>query len=168
MIASSGEAKVSCLIVTKTEFPRSEMMGSFKPSECMASKAVFRPSPTSLLGASLNLFSIRTIAPFLAARSVRMFAGVMCAGSRPGLCLLSQLHNCGATWVKTVPVHEVFQGKTVWQGDVEVFDLYGHPKPNVLTHGDIWTAITTSARDSLPCWKSRRSNQPRLRCGFKL
>jgi hypothetical protein len=27
-----------------------------------------------------------------------------------------------------VPVHEVFQGKTLWQGDVEVFDLAGHPK----------------------------------------
>jgi hypothetical protein len=25
-------------------------------------------------------------------------------------------------------VHEVFQAKTVWQGDVEVFDLRGHPK----------------------------------------
>jgi hypothetical protein len=25
-------------------------------------------------------------------------------------------------------VHEVFQGKTVWEGDVEVFDLHGHAK----------------------------------------
>ena len=25
-------------------------------------------------------------------------------------------------------VHEVFRGKTVWQGDVEVFDLHNHPK----------------------------------------
>ena len=41
---------------------------------------------------------------------------------------VSQLHNCGATWRETVPVHEVFQGKTVWQGDVEVFDLHGHAK----------------------------------------
>jgi len=41
---------------------------------------------------------------------------------------VSQLHNCGATYVKTVPVHEIFQGKTVWQGEVEVFDLTGHPK----------------------------------------
>jgi len=41
---------------------------------------------------------------------------------------VSQLHNCGATHVKTVPVHEVFRGKTIWQGDVEVFDLHGHPK----------------------------------------
>jgi hypothetical protein len=41
---------------------------------------------------------------------------------------VSQLHNCGATWRETVPIHEVFQGKTAWQGDVEVFDLTGHPK----------------------------------------
>lgn len=41
---------------------------------------------------------------------------------------VSQLHNCGATWRETVPVHEIFQGKTVRQGDVEVFDLQGHPK----------------------------------------
>lgn len=27
-----------------------------------------------------------------------------------------------------MPVHETFQGKTVWQGDVEVFDLTRHPK----------------------------------------
>jgi hypothetical protein len=41
---------------------------------------------------------------------------------------VQQLHNCGAVWRKTVPVHEVFRGETVWQGDVEVFDLHGHPK----------------------------------------
>jgi hypothetical protein len=41
---------------------------------------------------------------------------------------VSQLHNCGAVWRETVPVHEMFRGKTVWQGDVEVFDLTGHPK----------------------------------------
>jgi len=41
---------------------------------------------------------------------------------------VSQLHNCGATYIETVPVHEIFQGQTVWQGEVEVFDLTGHPK----------------------------------------
>ena len=30
--------------------------------------------------------------------------------------------------VETVPVIERFQGKTVWEGEVEVFDLVGHPK----------------------------------------
>lgn len=41
---------------------------------------------------------------------------------------VSQLHDCGAVWCSTVPVHEVFQGKTIWEGDVEVFDLHNHPK----------------------------------------
>lgn len=41
---------------------------------------------------------------------------------------VQHLHNCGAVHRETVPVHEVFQGKTVWQGEVEVFDLTGHPK----------------------------------------
>lgn len=41
---------------------------------------------------------------------------------------VEQLHKCGALHRETVPVHEVFQGQTVWQGEVEVFDLTGHPK----------------------------------------
>lgn len=41
---------------------------------------------------------------------------------------VSQLHNCGAVWRETVPVNEVFRGQPVWQGNVEVFDLTGHPK----------------------------------------
>ena len=41
---------------------------------------------------------------------------------------LTQLHGCGAVWHSTVPVHEVFNGQTVWQGEVEVFDLHNHAK----------------------------------------
>jgi hypothetical protein len=41
---------------------------------------------------------------------------------------VSQVHHCGATYSKTVPVHEVIRGKTVWYGAVEVFELIGHPK----------------------------------------
>lgn len=41
---------------------------------------------------------------------------------------IQQLHNCGAVHRETVPVTEVFQGRTIWQGDVEVFDINGHPK----------------------------------------
>jgi hypothetical protein len=40
---------------------------------------------------------------------------------------IAHLHGCGSTWIKTVPVHETFQGKTVWDGDVEVFKV-NHPK----------------------------------------
>lgn len=38
------------------------------------------------------------------------------------------LHHCAARHLETVPVIERWQGKTVWEGDVEVFDLVGHPK----------------------------------------
>jgi hypothetical protein len=41
---------------------------------------------------------------------------------------VSQLHNCGSVWRESVPVTEIFRGKTLWNGDVEVFDLNGHPK----------------------------------------
>ena len=40
----------------------------------------------------------------------------------------AELHQCEAQWSETVPVVEQFQGKTVWEGDVEVFFLAGHPK----------------------------------------
>ena len=38
------------------------------------------------------------------------------------------MHGCAAVWRETVPVHEVFRGETVWKGEVEVYDLTGHPK----------------------------------------
>ncbi len=41
---------------------------------------------------------------------------------------LKEAHNCDATHVSSVPIKEVFQGKTVWDGTVEVFELHGHPK----------------------------------------
>lgn len=41
---------------------------------------------------------------------------------------VSELHNCGALWRESVAVHEMFMGQTVWQGEVEVFDLHHHPK----------------------------------------
>ena len=38
------------------------------------------------------------------------------------------LHGCEAAHRQTVPVKEVFRGKIIWDGDVEVFDLTGHAK----------------------------------------
>ncbi|MDB6123564.1 MAG: hypothetical protein JWQ71_2557 [Pedosphaera sp.] len=38
------------------------------------------------------------------------------------------MHKADSTYVESVPVREIFQGKTVWKGVVEVFDLRGHPK----------------------------------------
>jgi hypothetical protein len=42
--------------------------------------------------------------------------------------VIHKLHSAEATHVESVPVRESFQGKTVWEGVVEVFDLTGHPK----------------------------------------
>jgi hypothetical protein len=42
--------------------------------------------------------------------------------------VISHLHKSDSKHVESVPVHEVFRGQTVWKGDVEVFDLIGHPK----------------------------------------
>ena len=40
------------------------------------------------------------------------------------------LHGVESAHVTSVPVKEVFNGKTVWEGIVEVFTLHGHPKAN--------------------------------------
>ena len=41
---------------------------------------------------------------------------------------IRNLHGCESTHVGTTPVKETFQGKTVWEGAVETFELTGHPK----------------------------------------
>lgn len=41
---------------------------------------------------------------------------------------IRRLHRVECTHRESVPVKEIFQGKTVWDGIVEVFDLHGHPK----------------------------------------
>jgi len=42
--------------------------------------------------------------------------------------VIRKLHGAEATHVETVPVKETFRGQTVWEGDVEVFDLADHPQ----------------------------------------
>src|SRR5271163_1850926 len=41
---------------------------------------------------------------------------------------IHKLHGGAATHIESVPVKEVFQGKTVWDGIVEVFALKDHPQ----------------------------------------
>jgi hypothetical protein len=42
--------------------------------------------------------------------------------------VIRKLHGVESRHVESVPVKETFQGKTVWEGVVEVFELVGHPK----------------------------------------
>ena len=41
---------------------------------------------------------------------------------------IRNLHGCESAHIGTTPVKETFQGKTIWEGAVETFDLAGHPK----------------------------------------
>jgi aminoglycoside phosphotransferase (APT) family kinase protein len=41
--------------------------------------------------------------------------------------VIRKLHGVEATHVETVPVKETFRGETVWEGQVEVFDV-DHPQ----------------------------------------
>jgi hypothetical protein len=45
--------------------------------------------------------------------------------------VIQELHGSGAVHINTESVHEVFQGKTVWEGDVEVFSLTDESKATV-------------------------------------
>jgi hypothetical protein len=53
--------------------------------------------------------------------------------------VIRKLHGVESTHRQSVPVKEVFNGETVWEGIVEVFDLHGHPKANTAY---AWTHAT--------------------------
>ena len=40
---------------------------------------------------------------------------------------IRQLHCCESKHIDTIPVTEKFQGETIWDGEVEVFSITGHP-----------------------------------------
>lgn len=46
--------------------------------------------------------------------------------------VIRKLHGVESRHVESVAVKEEFQGKTVWEGIVEVFELVGHPKASRL------------------------------------
>lgn len=42
--------------------------------------------------------------------------------------VIRHLHKCESAHLETVPVKETFRGETVWEGEVEVFSVSGHPR----------------------------------------
>lgn len=42
--------------------------------------------------------------------------------------VIKRLHGVESRHVGSVPIKETFQGRTVWEGVVEGFELIGHPK----------------------------------------
>ena len=41
---------------------------------------------------------------------------------------VQRLFNCEAIFSTTVPIREEVNGEILWEGEVKVFDLIGHPK----------------------------------------
>jgi hypothetical protein len=41
---------------------------------------------------------------------------------------IRNLHGCNSEHLESIPVTEIFQGETVWDGVVEVFAIEGHLK----------------------------------------
>jgi hypothetical protein len=50
---------------------------------------------------------------------------------------VERMHGGTAALAQSVPVRETFEGKTVWEGVVHVFDLIGHP---TATRAYAWSA----------------------------
>jgi hypothetical protein len=40
---------------------------------------------------------------------------------------IQKTHGCASSFLESVPTEESFQGRVVWSGTVEVFELLGHP-----------------------------------------
>jgi hypothetical protein len=40
---------------------------------------------------------------------------------------VERMHGGTAAFAQSVPVRETFEGKSVWEGVVQIFDLTGHP-----------------------------------------
>ena len=53
--------------------------------------------------------------------------------------VIHRLHGVHSTHVQSVPVTEKFNGKVIWDGIVEVFELHGHSQA---THAYAWTHDT--------------------------
>lgn len=41
---------------------------------------------------------------------------------------IKHMHGCDSIWLESVSVTEMFKDKVVWDGEVQVFALKGHPK----------------------------------------
>jgi hypothetical protein len=56
---------------------------------------------------------------------------------------IRHMHGCEATWMESVPVKETFRDETVWEGEVQVFELRGHP---VAERAYAWSHATDGPR----------------------
>jgi hypothetical protein len=75
---------------------------------------------------------------------VATFCSVDPAGLPAILDAVQHLHGCAASFVESVPVRETLpDGRVVWDGEVQVLDLVGHPKAK---RAYAWSYATTEAK----------------------
>jgi hypothetical protein len=66
------------------------------------------------------------------------------AGIPALLDAIRHLHGCDANHLETVPLRETMpDGRVVWEGDVEVFGLVGHP---IARRCYAWSHVTTGTK----------------------
>jgi hypothetical protein len=53
--------------------------------------------------------------------------------------VIRKFHGVHSTHIQSVPVKEEFEGRVIWDGVVEVFQLHDHPKA---THAYAWSHDT--------------------------
>ena len=59
---------------------------------------------------------------------------------------IRDLHGCESEYVETVSVTEIFQGRTVWDGYVEVYNIRGHPQAKRVY---AWMHATGNIKDAI-------------------
>lgn len=76
--------------------------------------------------------------------------------------LIRRLHEADSKHVASVPVKETFQGRTVWDGVVEVFDLTGHPTAERLYAGSHYTDDPASPKRHVTALQAEAVTSPIL------
>jgi hypothetical protein len=56
---------------------------------------------------------------------------------------IRHMHGVESRWTESVEVDETFEGAQVWKGEVQVFELVGHPKA---THCYAWSEASQGNR----------------------
>ena len=79
---------------------------------------------------------------------------------------IRHLHGLEAKWLESVPVTEIFAGKTIWDGQVQVFEVK-HPKANCVYAGSHATEGTKRRLTLLGCSAPVDSAQVRRHDPFR-
>ena len=67
---------------------------------------------------------------------------------------IRRLHGVDSSHVETVAAEESFERETIWEGEVEVFELYDHPETDKLYAWVLKFMILITRSGTLRCYIS--------------